>query len=518
MSELSGYAKRFSKALAAAHKAYYNVAERQGTADAYHVVGAGGTITSLYEQLRNAAEYTDDHLLMQRAIRRFYKRLFITADENVLETSGEELITELTLASYLPNDCVPNHTVSLLTKRAQTYYKAYKKINVRQHRTLQEWTINVLAVEAESYLRSHSVREAFEQFVFDHLVQTIETNTPYAASTSRENELLLYIAIHRAILRSDDATIRWSLLRRFGQDPAAYGSYRQTNEMIDGLLRNKHGERLRRYVSREGAPYRILWSMVNEHNELPETIQDKYKFLPLYEHQVNTEYEATDERINRGIIRSIIFLVITKFIVGIAIEVPYDLVVYGEIMWLVLAINLLAPPLYMLLLRSTLSTPGASNTRALVDKMEQIVYSDKAPDKVTVGARRKFSPIFNIAYTFAFILVFGLATWGLVLLGFSILHLVIFFTFFCTASFLGFRLTRAIREIETVDNAQDGLSVLRDFLYLPFVIVGRKISEGYARFNVMAMLLDMLIELPLKTVLQITRRWSAFISSKKDEL
>ena len=39
-----------------------------------HVAGVGGTISTAYEQLRNAAEYTEEHLLLQRTIRRFYKR------------------------------------------------------------------------------------------------------------------------------------------------------------------------------------------------------------------------------------------------------------------------------------------------------------------------------------------------------------------------------------------------------------------------------------------------------------
>lgn len=515
MSDLSGLAKRFSKALAAAQNAHYNVADSSGAPDTFHVIGAGGTISSIYEQLRNAAEYTDDHLLMQRAIRRFYKRIFLTQSSKDVKSSGEELITELTLAGYLPNDCVPTKTVERLGKRAHAYHKAQKKIRVRSARTLQEWTVDVLAVEAESYLRSHAVREAFEQFVFDHFVHAIDPSRLYPGGESREHELLLYIAIHRAILHSDDATIRWSLLRRFGQDPAAHGSWRQTNEMIDGLLKNKYAERLNRYVSRESAPFRVLWSIVDESPASIENVEDPHKFLSVYETQVNTEYDEAEKRINRGIIRSIIFLIITKVLIGVAIEVPYDLAVYGEILWVVLAINLLAPPLYMLFLRSTLSTPGPSNTRALVDRMERIMYGE--PARIQPRLRR-FSSGFHVAYALLFVLVFGLVTWGLVALGFTLVHLIIFFVFFSTASFLGFRLSRVIRELETVDNAQDGLSVLRDFLYLPFVVVGRKLSEGYARFNVVAIILDMLIELPLKTVLQVTRRWSAFISSKKDEL
>jgi len=36
--------------------------------------------------------------------------------------------------------------------------------------------------------------------------------------------------------------------------------------------------------------------------------------------------------------------------------------------------------------------------------------------------------------------------------------------------------------------------------------------------NIVAMMLDMVIELPLKTVLHLMRQWGAFISSKQDEL
>jgi hypothetical protein len=116
------------------------------------------------------------------------------------------------------------------------------------------------------------------------------------------------------------------------------------------------------------------------------------------------------------------------------------------------------------------------------------------------------------------ITVFGLVAWLLWSFGFSLLHLVIFFTFLSTASFLGFRLSRMIREIEAVDAQQSGITLVRDFLYLPFVVVGRWISENYARVNVVALILDMVIELPLKTVLRLVQQWGNFISSKKDEL
>jgi hypothetical protein len=43
-------------------------------------------------------------------------------------------------------------------------------------------------------------------------------------------------------------------------------------------------------------------------------------------------------------------------------------------------------------------------------------------------------------------------------------------------------------------------------------------SEKYAKVNIVAMVLDMLIELPLKTVLRLVRQWGAFIDDRKDRI
>jgi hypothetical protein len=147
-----------------------------------------------------------------------------------------------------------------------------------------------------------------------------------------------------------------------------------------------------------------------------------------------------------------------------------------------------------------------------------LLYGTKESVIITQRASQGFGTAFNLMYGFFFLLIFGGATWGLLQLEFSFLHILIFFVFLSTASFLGFRLSRQIRELEVVQGQQDGVSMLRDFLYIPFVVVGRWMSERYARINIVAMTLDMVIELPLKTVLHLVRQWGAFITSKKDEL
>ncbi len=108
--------------------------------------------------------------------------------------------------------------------------------------------------------------------------------------------------------------------------------------------------------------------------------------------------------------------------------------------------------------------------------------------------------------------------WVLLLLGFSLVHIAIFLVFISAASFLGFRLSRLIRELEVVRSSSNGMTFVRDLIYLPFVVVGRWMSDKYSKLNIVTIILDMLIELPLKTVLRLVRQWGAFIDDRKDRI
>jgi hypothetical protein len=521
MSTLNHSGQQLTNALSHTQALADDRTRRHARQEKVHVTGAGRSITVAYEQLRNAAEYTEEDLLLQRAARRFYRRLFMTRDEERIASSGEELIGELTLAGYILNDTIPVSVAHDMSRQATAYYQAYQKANktaATQPRA-DEWTISLLSVEVATTLTDHGKRIAFAQFAYEHFLATIDGKQLFKGKVPSGYEAALLVAVYKTLLKADNAMIRHALLRRYRLSPDAYEHFIQINKQIDDLIDNDTVDKLVRVVNRRGAPLRVLWRMIDTHDDLPKLLQSPNQFLSQYEAQIDTEYAQMNTRINKGIVKSVIFLIITKFIVGISTEVPYDYMVHGGILWLPLAINLLFPPIYMVLLRLTLVLPGPVNTRALTDRIETILYGppqDAIPTPAKVGGQ--YRDVFNSVYVLLMITVFGLVAWLLWSFGFSLLHLVIFFTFLSTASFLGFRLSRMIREIEAVDAQQSGITLVRDFLYLPFVVVGRWISENYARVNVVALILDMVIELPLKTVLRLVQQWGNFISSKKDEL
>jgi hypothetical protein len=509
MKTLNQLGQQFADMLALATKQNNIAAINKQRAKKVHVTGAGRVLTFAYEQLRNAAEYAQDHLL-QYSIKRFFKRTFITHDETLIKESGEELIVELTLAGYLHNDSIATTTIKQISTLAASYFAAYTKYGK------DEWSLDVLAVEVEQLLNNDLKREVFIQFAYDYFLQTINKKKLFN-QTIDNFEIALFVAVHRALLKSDPATIRTILLRRYQQDPSA-SAFKRTNEMIDRVMTASSTEKVYRLVDRQSAPLRILWRAIDKTDDMAELFDSRQHFLSVYEKQVKIEYSQINKSINKGIVKSVIFLIITKFVIGLSIEVPYDMFTNGSILWLPLTINLLFPPIYMVLLRFTLQLPGNTNVQALVDSTDNLLYGDEHSITLSRKANAGFRTAFNVAYAVFSVLIFGGVAIWLTTLGFALLHLAVFFVFLSAASFLGFRLSRQIRELEVVESQQNSLAMLRDFIYLPFVVVGRWMSEKYASFNVVAVVLDMAIELPLKTILRLVRQWGMFISNKKDEL
>jgi len=521
MTQLNANGKQLAYNLSSSRSQMSARRHAQATAQKVHVVGAGATLTAAYEQLRNAAEYAEEHVLLQRAIRRFYHRLFILRDKKRIASSGEELIIELTHAGYIANDTVPEQEIAEISQSAEQYFTAYEHLQRRKtvsHQQAERWTYELLAVEIEWRLNDNGHLQAFTQFAHTYFLETLDFDALFSTQP-KGIDISLYVAVHRALLKSDDAVIRLGLLRRFQQSPESFASYVDVNEQIDDVLTSAATEKLFRVIDRRGAHLRVLRHMIDEQTDLEQLVENKDQFLLAYEKQVNIDYHAINKRVNNGIIKSVVFLVITKFLIGIAVEVPYDYLLAGMILWTPLVINLFFPPVYMLLLRTTMMLPGPANTTRLVEQIGHTLYEDLQSKQLVRRAGQQFGVGYSIAYALAFITVFGGVAYLLwSLFEFDIVHLLIFFIFLSAASFLGFRLSRMIRELESIETSQNGITLVRDFLYMPFVVVGRYISDKYSKVNVVALALDMLIELPLKTILRLVRQWSAFISAKKDQL
>lgn len=507
---------------AKAHDEAVRAHNSQGTP--IQVPGTGKAITSAYEQLRNAAEYTEDHLLLQRAIKRFFNRnfTFFSRRHGHLGNVGEELIVELTQAGYLLNNEFSPETAAKISHLADSYMQTYR--NLRDSHVSREeasdWVFSLLAVETEGILNPHSYHTALAYCAYQHYTEVLPREL-FATSQkeSEEYDLSLYIAVHQALLKSDISIVRYDLMQMYHVTPHDLKAFIQFNRSVTKLYLSKFTQRLKRAVGKYGAPLRILKSMIEERKDTHELLEDRERFLGAFDHQVGKEYKLVHRRVNKGIIKSIVFIFITKVIIGVSIEVPYDLFVVGSLAYLPLGVNLLFPPLYMASLKLGLKVPSLANAKSLRNYIDKALYGGELPIKPSFrDTNRTASTLAKWLYTLLFFIPFAITVYVLHLLHFNIVQAAIFFAFLSTASFFGFRLSSMIRELEIVVHQSSMLSTLRDFFYLPFILVGQWLSSKYAKINAVAYFLDIAIELPLKTVLRLIRQWTRFLNEKHEEI
>lgn len=497
------------------------VADAQNDDQKINVAGVGRVVSHAYEQLRNAAEYTQEHLLRQRAIRRFYTRNlpFITHG-SIDKSIAEELIVELTQAGYLENDSQPYEILDKLHALTAKHYANYHNMcNANVSRgTAEEWTLDLLSVEAESYLSNDQRLNAYLQFAYYHYLGSLD-RALFTVEPTDSYETSLYVAVHRSLLKSDLANIRYDLLQLYKVPDSDIQEYIKFHHRISEIYSSTLTDKLARLIDKRGAPLRVLKSLVEDNTALPKLMNDRRQFTVAYESQVKSEYLSARSRLNKGLIKSILFLLITKGIIGLVIEVPYDMAVTGSIIILPLVINMLFPIVYLLFLRLGLKVPGKANTRALVDYATDALYGDN--QRASLYAKPKtsrYSAGFTIVYASMFLIAFGAVVNRLMAWDFNIVQGAIFFVFLATASFLGFRLAHTITELELITSKPGLIQMIRDFFYLPFIMLGQWLSDKYRKLNIVALILDTVIELPLKTVLRLVRQWASFIGEKKDQI
>lgn len=494
-----------------------------------HVANVANVILFAYEQLRNASENIEDHLLLQRAILRFYKRnlSFITKREP--SKLGEELIIELTQAEYLANDTIPVSMIAALDALIDEYYHVFWKIRTKHAKIgpdkAEKWVLDILSVKSEQLFNNPIRILSFAHFVHAHFTKLIDYDTiilPEESVDASDYPTLLYIAIHKALLKSDNANIRSGLLDLYSVPSTKTTHFIDFNSKYDHLSTLRSTVRLSRFVNKNGAPLRIVratfFEQKNDNAGLD--LHNESQLMNVIEQQIDSEYQVVRKSVNKGVIKSIIFLLITKAIIGMLVEIPYDIIVTGSIIVVPLIINLLFPPLFLALTALTFKLPGEPNKRALTKYIMGMVYQEshgRTPTlKYTESAGNNL--VFNIIYIAVFLGVFYFVSARLIALDFNIIQAIIFIIFLSTASFLGYRLTLQIKELELVNTSQGLIALVRDFLYTPFIFVGQKISYRFGQLNLMAQILDIVIDLPLKTIVRLVRQWMVFLNNKKDEL
>jgi hypothetical protein len=68
------------------------------------------------------------------------------------------------------------------------------------------------------------------------------------------------------------------------------------------------------------------------------------------------------------------------------------------------------------------------------------------------------------------------------------------------------------------DDKQSLASVLFDFLFMPFIHLGRQLTENISRINIILFFFDMFIETPFKVIFAFFEQWFLFLRTQREKL
>jgi hypothetical protein len=241
---------------------------------------------------------------------------------------------------------------------------------------------------------------------------------------------------------------------------------------------------------------------------------------------VDSRYKAFRKKLYRVVGRAVLFLFITKMLLALILELPYDVYILGGIEYLPLGINIAFHPIFLAIIGITIRIPTKRNTARVIDLVRSVVNEDETEARMEVIFRIKrpwtqgvLGKVFTTMYTFTFLLTYGLIGWFLAtVLDFNALSISLFLFFFSLVTFFGIKIRQSVHELLVVQRQGGVIGTLFDFFLLPVVRVGRWISLQSPKVNVFIFFLDFIVEAPFKLAIEMVEGWVAFTREKKEEL
>jgi len=496
-----------------------------------HVDEVASTIASFYEKIRGVVEWKEEHLLRRAAIGRILKRRMF------LQKTGEEIaepfVFELIRSGHFPNDRIEETKIEEVKKALNKYLFILQNSPGPQQEKgkaqLYDWLLNLAACEIEEILCPPVREKALIEYMTQLMTERIEVGK---GMENREKDIQVFIACQRALFKLDSPIISYYLLRKRylawsdlpgdrlqGIAADIYSIWKDIQRDLDHPLAEKFYKICEKYDT----PYLILGDILSQNYSETRENFDKPEILEgLIKSVYQTRLRKLKARMSRAAFFSTISIFATKMLLAFAIEIPFDRYVLGEFNRQSLTFNVLIPPLLMFLLVLTIRPPKKENLNRVILETMKIVYEKDKKDIYTIKPPRKKGFILNFIiftfYSLTFVVSFGLIIWGLRKLDFGALSIIIFLMFFSLIAFAGVKIRERAKELDVMEGRGGFWAFLTDTISLPFLRVGRWLSNQWMRFNIVVVLITALIDMPFQLFTEFLEHWRTFLKEKKEEI
>lgn len=490
--------------------------------------------SALYEKLRNTVDFKEVHLLRRFAIERNIKRRFVM--EVLKPQVARGLIEDLVRSRYLPNKTIPEYKVAQVEAIIKKYNDLFLLINDMYHgdeiKAYFDWLIALEACEIDMLLNPEDIADAVIEAMYKITKTRIKIKGDNDLSI-REKNIQLYIAIHKSLVKSDDTIISYHLLNLYydkwlhadGDTIKIMAAHLpEIYRTIHFHLKHPYQRKILKSIKDPVVTFQILHQLILDKGEEiedllanPDMLEAEAKVL------INQKYRSIRKRVSRASVRAIIYIFITKALLALLLEFPYEMYVIKEINYLNLGINVLFPPLLMFFVTLTIRPPKDSNTNKILESLHNVVYNQPEQSilcqlRIRYKQKLGYQIFYYFMYSVLYILVFGSIIYFLRRLDFNLLSGAIFLFFLTAVSFFAIRIRSTAKELMVEKQKEGLLSWLINFFALPIVSVGRWMSTKFKSINLFAFIMDYIIEAPFKLFVAAFEDWLGFMKEKKEEV
>ncbi|HZJ18075.1 MAG TPA: hypothetical protein VFD45_00440, partial [Patescibacteria group bacterium] len=284
-------------------------------------------------------------------------------------------------------------------------------------------------------------------------------------------------------------------------------------------------DKILNYVKDKTVVFFVLDDLLNiKRGEIHNLVENEQDFRKIVYSICEARYGGIGAKVRTAIIRSIIFLFFTKAFFALAIEGTFENIFYGGIIWTSTLTNIFFPPFLMATAGMFIRTPDIDNSKRIFNYVSSMLTdaNPKFNNQLTVKTKPdKLKPllnsIFSILWIFTFVLGFGLIFLFLKKLSFNPFSMIVFVFFLAIVSFLSYRINQ-LAHIYSIEPRKNILTPIADFLFIPFIAVGRRLTDGISQINVFLFILDFIIEAPFKGLFSFFEQWFLFLQTKREEL
>jgi hypothetical protein len=480
-----------------------------------------------YEKLRKAMEYREEEVLLRATIERILKRRLLLGGN--AQTTAEPLVRELLWARYLPEHDVAESLVNRVEESIDLFLQL--RFAVLQNHALSEsivntWIYQLMSSDIEHIVSPNREKETVGNFMY----QVLKPYVVIEGEDEQTQNAQVYIAVRKAFARDDIAFLRYNLFRLYFGSLTRESLSDISHRFLEGYkeivqeLNYPKKEKIYAYVKKRTAPFLILEDVLRANKgHVKRVVHNPDELNISILAACETRYKSVGVKVRTAIIRSVVFILMTKVIFAFAVEGTYERIVYGGIQWSTILINTTIPPLLMIIVSFFIRTPGKENSDRIVSFIHQLLFAETPKIGNPLHLKKKQAKprpitfVFTLLWFLAFVVTFGGIMAILSRLGFNIVSQFIFLFFLTIVSFLSYRISLTAH-IYQLGDKQGWFTPIADFLFMPIIRVGRGLTQSISQVNFFLFLFDFLIEAPFKTLFGFFEQWFSFLHSKREEM